>query len=180
MRKQKEEWSGPVKSRQLNRTVCNKNGFVIPHLDLLKRLKRRGGEGGMDAKEGEKAADAAAASPSSPTTSSLREARKLSCTKHFDALWFCYCTFSFLALPCFWLGLGVMVRFGSVIGIVDNGNVESLRGRAHSCLCREHRCKCVSWEDTSVLDQRLVCHRLISDIISWFCNLGRFKMPLDD
>ncbi|CAD5194635.1 unnamed protein product, partial [Musa acuminata subsp. malaccensis] len=63
------------------------------YLDLLKRLKRRGGEGGMDAKEGEKAADAAAASPSSPTTSSSQEARKLSCTKHFDALWFCYSPF---------------------------------------------------------------------------------------
>nr|XP_009390014.1 PREDICTED: uncharacterized protein C227.17c [Musa acuminata subsp. malaccensis] len=47
----------------------------------------------MDAKEGEKAADAAAASPSSPTTSSSQEARKLSCTKHFDALWFCYSPF---------------------------------------------------------------------------------------
>ncbi|CAL9138674.1 unnamed protein product [Musa acuminata var. zebrina] len=47
----------------------------------------------MDSKEGEKAADAAAASPSSPTTSSSREAQKLSCTKHFDALWFCYSPF---------------------------------------------------------------------------------------
>ncbi|RWW88466.1 hypothetical protein BHE74_00002657, partial [Ensete ventricosum] len=76
---------------------ANKDRLVIPCLDLLKRLKRRGRERGMDAKEGEKAAEAAAASPSSATINSSRQVPKLSCTKCFDALWFCYCTlFSFL------------------------------------------------------------------------------------